>query len=88
MLLGIELVENQSEKTPFKREMEITNTMISLAQDAGLLLYPSQAGIDGLVGDAFIIAPPLTITLLEIHDLIKRLQKAFSELEHYVKLRV
>ena len=56
--------------------------------DVGLLLYPSQAGIDGLVGDAFIIAPPLTITLLEIQELINRLQKAFSGLEHYVKLRV
>lgn len=88
LLLGIELVEDQLEKTPFKREMEITNTMISLAQDVGLLLYPSQAGIDGLVGDAFIIAPPLTITLLEIQELINRLQKAFSGLEHYVKLRV
>ena len=62
LLLGIEFVEDAATKTPFPRKAMVTQKIIALAKEKGLLVYPAGAGIDGVNGDAIIIAPPLTIT--------------------------
>lgn len=81
LLLGIELVENQSTKQPFARNLQVTKTIIELAQANGLLIYPANAGLDGVNGDAVIIAPPLTITKREIEELIRLLTKTLLQFD-------
>lgn len=56
-MLGIEFVQNFVEKKPFPRAMKVTESMISIAQHHGLLVYPAGAGSDGVNGDAVMIAP-------------------------------
>jgi adenosylmethionine-8-amino-7-oxononanoate aminotransferase len=53
--------------------------MIKLAANNGLLLYPSAAGLDGIHGDAIILAPPLTISKEEIDELLELLRKTFLD---------
>ncbi len=72
LMIGIEFVENQADKTPFPRTLLLTQKLILLAQENGLLIYPAGAGIDGVNGDAILIAPPLTITYSEMDELIYR----------------
>lgn len=72
LMIGIEFVENQVDKTPFSRTLLLTQKLIQLAQENGLIIYPAGAGIDGVNGDAILIAPPLNITYSEIDELIKR----------------
>lgn len=79
LLIGVECVSDLNSKKPLNRELNATNVIIDLAEDNGLLLYPAQAGIDGLLGDAFMIGPPLTITISEIDELITRLDKTLTE---------
>lgn len=78
LLLGIEFVADRSEKSPFPRKAMITQKIISLAKDNGLLVYPAGAGIDGVNGDAIIISPPLTITKREIEELVTLLKATFN----------
>ncbi len=85
LLLGLEFVEDKQKKTPFERSLQVTKTFIESAQHHGLLIYPAQAGIDGYMGDAVIIAPPLTITLNEMAELLARLQATLQDLHHYVE---
>ena len=81
---GLEFVQNRMTKQPFDRDLELCNTIIQMAHNNGLLLYPAQAGIDGIIGDALLIAPPLTITFSEIHELIGRLDKTMQACSEYL----
>ncbi|MFD2445738.1 aspartate aminotransferase family protein [Bacillus sp. CGMCC 1.16607] len=79
LLLGIEFVQNRETKTPFPRKMLVTSKMVDLAQKNGLLIYPAGAGIDGIHGDAIIIAPPLTITKREMEEIARLLKKTIHD---------
>ncbi|MFJ7725679.1 aspartate aminotransferase family protein [Neobacillus sp. NPDC097160] len=78
LLLGIEFVEVRETKTPFPRQAMITQKIVALAKEKGLLLYPAGAGIDGVNGDAIIVSPPLTITKREIESLVFLLKETFA----------
>ncbi|WP_419886851.1 aspartate aminotransferase family protein [Neobacillus niacini] len=78
LLIGIEFVEDTANKTPFSRNAGVTPTMIALAKEKGLLVYPAGAGIDGVNGDSIIVSPPLTITKSEIEVLVQLLEETFE----------
>jgi adenosylmethionine-8-amino-7-oxononanoate aminotransferase len=84
LLIGVEFVQSLNSKEPFSREKQATQTMIKLAANNGLLLYPSAAGLDGIHGDAIIIAPPLTISKEEIDELLELLRKTFLDFSNEV----
>ena len=81
LLIGIEFVTDKESKKTFPRNETVTAKAVQTAVQNGLLLYPAGAGIDGINGDAIIIAPPLTITKKEIDELMRRLTASFQELE-------
>ncbi|NMD72256.1 aspartate aminotransferase family protein [Bacillus sp. DNRA2] len=81
LMLGMEVVENKFTKQPFSRKVQAIKMLIDLAQTNGLLIYPANAGLDGVNGDAVIIAPPLTITKREIDELIRLLTLTLSQFE-------
>ncbi|MEH7492405.1 aspartate aminotransferase family protein [Neobacillus niacini] len=85
LLLGIEFVEDAANKTPFPRNAHITQTMIALAKEKGLLVYPAGSGIDGVNGDSIIVSPPLTITKSEIEELVSLLAEAFEVFSKQMK---
>ncbi|WP_462411920.1 aspartate aminotransferase family protein [Neobacillus sp. Marseille-QA0830] len=78
LLLGIEFVRDRQTKQPFARKASVTQKIINLAKDQGLLVYPAGSGIDGVNGDAIIISPPLTISQTEIDELIGLLSKTLK----------
>lgn len=77
LLLGIEFVKDPASKEAFLRKEMITQKMVSMARERGLLVYPAGAGIDGINGDAIILSPPLTISKQEMEELISRLKETF-----------
>ncbi|MEH7120722.1 aspartate aminotransferase family protein [Neobacillus vireti] len=78
LLLGIELVSDRGSKTPFLRTLSVIPKIIAIAKEKGLLIYPAGAGLDGVNGDALIIAPPLTISKREIEELVCLLKDTFT----------
>ncbi|MEH7354438.1 aspartate aminotransferase family protein [Neobacillus drentensis] len=86
LLLGIEFVEDREMKTPFPREALITQKVIALAKEKGLLVYPAGAGIDGVNGDAIIVSPPLTITKREIENLVLLLKETFAAFSNQINI--
>ncbi|HEY2421376.1 MAG TPA: aspartate aminotransferase family protein [Neobacillus sp.] len=80
LLLGIEFVLDPVLKTPFPRKTQITQKVITIAKEKGLLIYPAGAGIDGINGDAIIISPPLTIAKSEIDELVQLLKETLEDL--------
>jgi adenosylmethionine-8-amino-7-oxononanoate aminotransferase len=78
LLLGIEFVDNRETKQPFPRNAMMTQRIINIAKEKGLLVYPAGGGIDGVNGDSIIISPPLTISKQEIEELIFLLKETFD----------
>jgi len=81
LMCGIEFVSDMITKFPFKKEIDLTSLVVSQGQNNGLLLYPAAAGIEGVGGDAILVAPPLTITTQQIDELIELLDQTFEDVE-------
>lgn len=84
LLIGMEFVENQETKQPFSKNLDVTNEMIRIGMEQGIILYPAAAGLDGVKGAAIIISPPLTITLSECNELLKRLDQTLDEFQKII----
>jgi adenosylmethionine-8-amino-7-oxononanoate aminotransferase len=86
LLLGLEFIAN-TRKESFEPQIGLTNLVISKAKKAGLLVYPASAGEGGFKGDAIIISPPLTITKVEIRELISLLDQALSDVMNELRAK-
>ncbi|PGY14129.1 aspartate aminotransferase family protein [Bacillus sp. AFS031507] len=84
LLLGIEFVQQVESKTPYPRNVQVTQRIVALAKEKGLLVYPAGAGIDGINGDSIIISPPLTITQKEMEELVHLLKETFEDFSNHL----
>ncbi|VEF46186.1 aminotransferase, class III family protein [Bacillus freudenreichii] len=81
LFVGIEFVEDKLTKKSFARELDVVNKIVQSNFDEGLLVYPANAGAEGLTGDAVILSPPLTITKEEVNELVRRFAMALGKVE-------
>lgn len=88
LLLGIEFVEDRFTKTPFPRKALVTQRMVSLAKEKGLIVYQAGAGIDGVNGDSIIISPPLTINVNEMEELVSLLGETFEAFSNQINFKM
>ena len=82
LLIGMELVKHQQTKESFVNHGEVTNEVVRLGMEHGIIIYPAAAGLDGVTGSAILIAPPLTISHEQCDELLRRLDltlQAFEE---------
>jgi len=85
LLCGLELVKDKVTKEPFPLPMAVSGRVIKRAFEKGLLVYPAAGGLEGAAGDAILIAPPLTITPVEIDELTAILREAIHSVEAELK---
>ncbi|MGD8191777.1 aspartate aminotransferase family protein [Brevibacillus ginsengisoli] len=81
LLCGLEFVKNQKSKEPFPLQKGITNRLIQRAFTKGLMIYPAVGAIEGIAGDAIIVAPPLVITKEEIDQILAILRETIKEIQ-------
>lgn len=80
LLWGIEFVSNRQTKEPFPLEAKITDRIVDLAFENGLIIYPCRGLINANQGDAILIAPPLVITDSQLEILADRLDRTLRAL--------
>ena len=76
LLVGVELVEERSGKTPFDPDRKIHARVKDAAMDRGLAVYPAGGTIDGRRGDHILLAPPFIIDASTIDAVVERLGDA------------
>ncbi|MGO4889693.1 aspartate aminotransferase family protein [Anaerobacillus sp. MEB173] len=81
LLLGVEFVSDKNRKTIFHSDVKLSNLIIQQSIEKGLLVYPANAGDEGINGDAILIAPPLVISKQEIDELVSRFSEALLSVE-------
>ena len=72
LLAGVELVQDVETRAPFPRSLRVAESFAAAAQDAGLVVWPNTAHIDGGDGDLVMLAPPFVIEETEIDELVRR----------------
>ncbi|GAA4710754.1 aspartate aminotransferase family protein [Brevibacillus fulvus] len=88
LLTGLEFVKNRPTKEPFALSLGIGQRVLEAAFRRGLLIYPAFGGLDGMAGDAVIVAPPLIITPEQIDEMIGLLDAAIAEVQEQVNAGV
>lgn len=73
LFLGIELVQDRKNKTPFDPALKIHARIKSQATQNGLLVYPSGGTIDGRQGDHILLAPAFVATCEDIDAIVEKL---------------
>ena len=74
MFRGIEIVKNRETKEPFSKDLNIAGKIKKKALDLGLICYPMQGTVDGVVGDHILIAPPFIIDQNEVDEISQKLK--------------
>jgi len=78
MLAAVELVADQATKRAFPRDMKVAETLVACALERGLVLWPNVGHADGHDGDLVMIAPPFTLTAVELDELCDRLRDSLA----------
>ena len=76
LFLGLELVRDRSDKTPFDPADKVHARIKSAAFEAGLICYPMGGTIDGKTGDHVLLAPPFILDDDQIGELVDKLSGA------------
>jgi len=61
LMAGIEFVKDKATKEPFSRKLKITEKVIDQLFESGLVVYPAKGFVNGIDGDAIMVAPPLIV---------------------------
>ena len=80
LLMAIELVMDRETKTSFPVNFLPTENIRIIGLKHGLIIY-SRRTANGIYGDWFMVAPPLTITEEECDDMVARLDATLTDLE-------
>jgi len=78
MMWGVELVRDRKSREPFPPQLKVARKLYEACFAEGLLIYPGAGTRQGQDGDHFIIAPPFTVTLPEIDELLARLDRGLK----------
>lgn len=81
LLCGVEFVKDPVTKEPFPLQQGVTQRILEKAFQKGLLLYPASGGLDGIAGDAILVAPPLIIRSEERKELVELLRQTLLEVQ-------
>ena len=79
LFLGVEIVEDKINKTPFDSAIPIHKIVKQNAMDAGLMCYPMSGTIDGKSGHHILLAPPYIIQDQHIDELTEKLSIALHK---------
>jgi len=79
MLAGVEFVADRETKAPFARSVKMVERLIDAALQRGLVLWPNTGHADGHNGDLVMVAPPFTISVDQIEELVSGLRAALAD---------
>lgn len=86
LMLGIELVKNRETKEPFAVDVRASKRVGDATFERGLVSYPGQGTVDGVVGDHLLYTPPLVISRPQIDEMIEILDASLHSVERDLRM--
>ena len=81
LLLAVEFVADKHSKKPFPAGRNFSGRVGQSAAKRGLMVYPMQGSVDGVLGDHLLLAPPGVITREQATWAAQTLREAIEEAE-------
>ena len=78
LLRAVEFVSDRATKVPFDRADRVSERVVAAAFERGLTVYPCTSAVDGRVGDAVLLGPPLSVTDADLDSMLDRLVGAIG----------
>lgn len=78
LFVGIELVKERMEKTPFPATSKLHLILKQTAMDNGIMIYPDAGTIDGKRGHHILLAPPFIIEANQVEEIVDKLETTIS----------
>ncbi len=78
LFIGIELVQDKINKTPFPAESKLDLTVKKIGMENGIMVYPNAGTIDGKRGHHILVAPPFIIESGHIDEIVEKLDKTIN----------
>ncbi|MBP2637458.1 MAG: Acetylornithine transaminase [Firmicutes bacterium] len=79
LMLGVEIVRDKVTKEAYPVAMGMAEKLTVTLVKHGVIVYPGNGNADGVDGDQFLLAPPLTITKDQADELIDKMLAGFKE---------
>lgn len=79
LMTAVEFVRNKKSRAPFPRKVRLAEHILQAAQRRGLILYFSLGFVNGVDGDAVMVAPPLNVTMREIDTIVAMFRDSIEE---------
>jgi adenosylmethionine-8-amino-7-oxononanoate aminotransferase len=79
LMIGVELVADRTTKAPFDPSDAVAERVTDAALERGLTVYTCNSVVDGSVGDAVMLGPPLIVTDAELDAMVERLVAAVAD---------
>lgn len=76
---GLEFVTDKTTKEPFSRDLGIAMAVHLMGMEHGIMLYPGNGTVDGLLGDHVLLAPAYTITKEDVEEIVRLTASAVKE---------
>ena len=76
---SMEIVQDRATKAPFPAAMRIADRLKASALAHGMLCYPSQGCVDGVIGDHILLAPAYNISRPDIDRIVDTMRRAICE---------
>jgi adenosylmethionine-8-amino-7-oxononanoate aminotransferase len=78
LLVGVELIRDRETHEPFPRAAKLTEAVVRIARERGLLLYSGTGNANGVDGDTILLGPPFVITDAELDRIADGLADALD----------
>lgn len=85
LMIGIEFVKDQKTKQAFDSSVQFKNKVMDACFDEGLIVYPGGGSVDGKNGDHILLAPPLTVSKVEVDLIYEKLFNGLKNLKERFK---
>ena len=81
---GIEFVQNRETKRSFEPKVEFGYRVQRRVFDLGVAIYPGAATVDGVRGDHVLIAPPYTVSEVDLEHIVQIVREAYDAVERCI----
>jgi adenosylmethionine-8-amino-7-oxononanoate aminotransferase len=75
---GVTLVKDKAKKSFFPADEKIVMKLFKKSKEMGLILWPVTGEEESLQSDAFVLAPPYTVSHVEMQEGVQKLKELLS----------
>jgi adenosylmethionine-8-amino-7-oxononanoate aminotransferase len=79
MMWGVEFVADRETKAPYSVDAHFSNRVCARCMEMGVLFYPGRGGVNGVLGDHLMVAPPYVVTEQQIDLMVETLRQAIQQ---------